>query len=161
MNFEQIQWNKVFCRIYGLAVIEVMTLSGHLSNIDEITAKIRRSICPQGPCTPNSDGPPWLHPFFGHRATFDACRYIEGQRKNQFALVTRYIYGHNSWSNNLTNIAKGHFDPQVFRPSLASTLFWSLSIFNIIRWFAGLVGRSSQRPSVWCSKYYFFINLQK
>ena len=36
MNFEQIQWNKVFCRIYGLAVIEVMTLSGHLSNIDEI-----------------------------------------------------------------------------------------------------------------------------
>ena len=26
MNFEQIQWNKVFCRMYGLAVIEIMTL---------------------------------------------------------------------------------------------------------------------------------------
>jgi hypothetical protein len=38
INFEQIQWNKVFCRMYGLAVIEVMTMSGHLSNIDEITS---------------------------------------------------------------------------------------------------------------------------
>ena len=36
MNFEQIQRNKVFCRMCGLAVIEVMSLSGHLSNIDEI-----------------------------------------------------------------------------------------------------------------------------
>ena len=35
MNFEQIQWNKVFCRMCGFAVIEVMTMSRHLSNIDE------------------------------------------------------------------------------------------------------------------------------
>ena len=35
-NFEQIQWNKLFHRIYGLAVNLIMTLSGHLSNIDEI-----------------------------------------------------------------------------------------------------------------------------
>ena len=35
-NFEQIQWNKIFCRIYGLAVIVAMSLSGHLLNIDEI-----------------------------------------------------------------------------------------------------------------------------
>ena len=35
MNFEQ--FSEVdFCRIYGLAVIEVMTLSRHLSNIDEM-----------------------------------------------------------------------------------------------------------------------------
>ena len=39
MNFEQIQWNKVFCSMYGLAMIEVMTMSGHLSNSDEILKK--------------------------------------------------------------------------------------------------------------------------
>ena len=37
--FKEIQWNKVFCRMYGLAVIEVMILSGHLTNIDEILSK--------------------------------------------------------------------------------------------------------------------------
>ena len=31
------------------------------------------------------------------------------------------------------------------------------TIFNIIRWVAGLLGRSSHWPSVWCSKYFFFI----
>ena len=36
MNFEQILWNKVFCRMFDLVVIEVMTPSGHLSNINEI-----------------------------------------------------------------------------------------------------------------------------
>ena len=40
MNFEQMQWNKVFYRMYVLAVIEVMSLSGHLSNINKI------STCP-------------------------------------------------------------------------------------------------------------------
>ena len=44
MNFEQIQWNKVFCRMYGLAMIEVMTMSGHLSNIDEIFFSIKYAI---------------------------------------------------------------------------------------------------------------------
>ena len=36
MNFKQIQRNIVFCRICGLwlLVIEVISLSGHLSNID-------------------------------------------------------------------------------------------------------------------------------
>ena len=28
--------NKVFCRMFGLVMIEVMTLSGHLSNNNEI-----------------------------------------------------------------------------------------------------------------------------
>ena len=37
MNFGQNLWNKVFCRMLGLVVIEVMTSSGHLSNINEIT----------------------------------------------------------------------------------------------------------------------------
>ena len=36
MNFEQVLWNKVFCRMFDLVVIEVMTPSGHLSNINEI-----------------------------------------------------------------------------------------------------------------------------
>ena len=36
MNFEQILLNKVFCRLFGLVVIEGMTPSGHLSNINEI-----------------------------------------------------------------------------------------------------------------------------
>ena len=35
-TFEQIEGNKIFCMMYGLAVIEVMSLSGHFSNIDEI-----------------------------------------------------------------------------------------------------------------------------
>ena len=35
-NFEQIQWINLFHRMYGLAVIKVMTMSGHFSNIDEI-----------------------------------------------------------------------------------------------------------------------------
>ena len=30
------------------------------------------------------------------------------------------------------------------------------SIFNIIRWCAGLLGQTTHRPSLWCSKYYFF-----
>ena len=32
----------------------------------------------------------------------------------------------------------------------------NLTIFNIIRWLAGSMGRTTHRPSVWCSKYYFF-----
>ena len=30
------------------------------------------------------------------------------------------------------------------------------SIFNIIRWLAVPLGRTTHRPSVWCSKHYFF-----
>ena len=30
------------------------------------------------------------------------------------------------------------------------------SIFNIIRWLAVSLGRTTHRPSVWCSKHYFF-----
>ena len=35
MNFEKILWNKLFCRM------EDMTLSGHLSNINEITVQLK------------------------------------------------------------------------------------------------------------------------
>ena len=35
MNFGQNLSNKVFCRMFGLVVMEGMTLSGHLSNIDD------------------------------------------------------------------------------------------------------------------------------
>ena len=31
-----------------------------------------------------------------------------------------------------------------------------LSIYNIIWWFAGLMGQMTRWPSVWCFKYYFF-----
>ena len=44
MNFEQILWNKVFCRMFGLVVIEVMTLSGHLSNINEISTYLCTAV---------------------------------------------------------------------------------------------------------------------
>ena len=47
MNFEQIQGNKVFCRMYGLAVIEVISLSGHLSIIDEMTKLMILLAAPQ------------------------------------------------------------------------------------------------------------------
>ena len=30
------------------------------------------------------------------------------------------------------------------------------SIYNIIRWVAWTMGQTNRRPSVWCSKYYFF-----
>ena len=36
MNFEQIQWTKVFSRMLGLVVMEGMTLSGHPSIINKI-----------------------------------------------------------------------------------------------------------------------------
>ena len=36
MNFEQILWNKVFCRMFGLVVMEGMTLSGHPLIINKI-----------------------------------------------------------------------------------------------------------------------------
>ena len=36
MNFEQILLNKDFCMMFGLVVIEGMTPSKHLSNINEI-----------------------------------------------------------------------------------------------------------------------------
>ena len=55
MNFELILSNKVFCRMFGLVVIEVMTPSGHLSNINEmgdffkfcglLTSKQNSNIC--------------------------------------------------------------------------------------------------------------------
>ena len=45
-------------------------------------------------------------------------------------------------------------------------LFWNMnhytkiqirqSTYNMIRWFAGPMGQRTHRPSVWCSKYYFF-----
>ena len=41
MNFEHIQWNEVFCRMYGLVMIEFKTMSGHLSNINEILVRNR------------------------------------------------------------------------------------------------------------------------
>ena len=31
-----------------------------------------------------------------------------------------------------------------------------LTIFNIIRWVAESMGQTTHRPSVWCSKHYFF-----
>ena len=30
------------------------------------------------------------------------------------------------------------------------------SIYNIIRWFAGMPGQTNHQPSVWCSKHYLF-----
>ena len=36
LNFEQIQWNKIFHRMYGLAVNLIMSVSGHPSIINEI-----------------------------------------------------------------------------------------------------------------------------
>ena len=30
------------------------------------------------------------------------------------------------------------------------------TIYNIIRWFAGPMGQTTRRPSIWCSKYYLF-----
>ena len=36
LNFEQIQWNKIFHRMYGLAVNIIMSVSGHPSIINEI-----------------------------------------------------------------------------------------------------------------------------
>ena len=32
------------------------------------------------------------------------------------------------------------------------------TICDIVRWFAGPMGQTTRRPSVWCSKYFFFHN---
>ena len=32
------------------------------------------------------------------------------------------------------------------------------TIYNIIRWFTDSPGRMTRRPSIWCSKHYFFHN---
>ena len=44
MNFEQILWNKVFFWMFGLVVIEGLTLSGHLSNINEINTYLCTAV---------------------------------------------------------------------------------------------------------------------
>ena len=36
---------------------------------------------------------------------------------------------------------------------------WNPTIYNIIRWFTGSLGQMTSRPSVWCSKYYFFFTI--
>ena len=38
----------------------------------------------------------------------------------------------------------------------SSLLSRNPSIYNIIRWVAWTIGQTNRRPSVWCSKYYFF-----
>ena len=38
-----------------------------------------------------------------------------------------------------------------------SILNWNQSIFDIIPWVAGSMGQTTHGPSVWCSKYFFFI----
>ena len=48
-----------------------------------------------------------------------------------------------------------------FSPNLifhSSMSFKNPSIFNIIRWVAGSMRQTTHRPSVWCSKYFFFHN---
>ena len=40
--------------------------------------------------------------------------------------------------------------------SVIDNASWNLTIFNIIRWVAGSMGQTTHRPSIWCSKYYFF-----
>ena len=35
-NFEQIQWNKIFCTIYGLALMQTFSDSMLIKNIDKI-----------------------------------------------------------------------------------------------------------------------------
>ena len=56
--------------------------------------------------------------------------------------------------------------PSFLFPVQAWLMFWKLratmcnikhqSIYNIIRWVAGMMGQRNRRPSVWCSKYFFF-----
>ena len=36
-------------------------------------------------------------------------------------------------------------------------VFWNPTIFDIVRWFAGSMGHTTHRPSVSCSKFFFFI----
>ena len=38
------------------------------------------------------------------------------------------------------------------------TQYTNPTIFNIIQWFAGSMGRSSHIPRIWCSKYFLFHN---
>ena len=44
------------------------------------------------------------------------------------------------------------------RPKLNCYAQSLIDFFNKIRWFAGSVGQMTHRPSVWCSKYYYFFH---
>ena len=52
--------------------------------------------------------------------------------------------------NDLSNILQKH------QTVLPQSSIWNPSIYNIIRWVAWIMGQTNRRPSVWCSKYYFF-----
>ena len=39
----------------------------------------------------------------------------------------------------------------------SSIIYKNPTIYNIIHWFAGSLGQMTCQPSVWCSKYYFFL----
>ena len=62
--------------------------------------------------------------------------------------------------NNEVQSSLGWFSSTPFGiPFHLTVQFKNPSIFNIIRWFAGLLGRLSQWQSVWCSKYYLLMDL--
>ena len=44
----------------------------------------------------------------------------------------------------------------LFDALLLPHYYWNSSIYNIMRWFAGMLGQKTHLPNVWCSKHYFF-----
>ena len=46
--------------------------------------------------------------------------------------------------------------PSQWGQIIFENVIWNPSIYNIISWFAGLKRKMTRRPSIWCSKYYFF-----
>ena len=73
---------------------------------------------------------------------------FEFVKKNQNSKYIRYLI---SWTGSL--LKKSYRD--LFCASYDT--FANPTIYNIIRWFAGLMGQTTRWPSVWRSKYFFFI----
>ena len=60
-------------------------------------------------------------------------------------------------SSYLVAIPKSHANQRFSKSKWDN---WNPSIFNILRWVTGLMGQTTHRQSIWCSKYFFHNFLQ-
>ena len=92
-----------------------------------------------------------LHPYFWLLSFLD--QYFDGSFTQRVLPAVCYM-----------GLGLFFFSPffLVWQFSLKSrSSFKNPTIYNIIRWFAGLLGQMTRWPSVWCSKHYFFYDFSK
>ena len=96
--------------------------------------------------------------FYTKHFMIDNCTLSASEKSGFFCVKYTYMTPRNAyytkWHPYLTFLLQKCI-LSLFGSSYCNT-FKNPTIFNIIRWVDGLMGRSSHWPSVWCSKYYFF-----